>query len=145
LFVGNGVTQYFVPPEGSKNGKFDLNVDITFRNDAQLDEPAIVNFTLSSHGSSQGKTLSMPKSFAFVDFSGAKYPTTDLSMIYVDSEKHAVRMTATMERFVFLGFISADPALAEVVLDDDSSIVFPLNQNTKKNLHILHEEVSYNK
>lgn len=145
FFVSSDVVQYFVPPEESKGGSYTLSLDITFRNDVKNAMPATVNFTLSSHGSNLGKALLLPESFVFLDVSGAKFETKELATVYVDSKRNAVRMTAKMDRQVFLELISKGPVSAAVGLENGISILFPLNKRTKKNLQLLHEEVAYTK
>ena len=138
MYMQEGVPQYTFFAENSQSGAFTLSFEISFRDEREIGEPAIIEITMQCRNDDPF----LPVSFAFRTGSGSLIEASKPALISIDRSGNLVRMRSKMRRDTFLRILNEHPADVVLGLGNNASISFRLNERTQRELSLLQSEVA---
>ena len=111
-FVSPGIMQYFIPPTdwNAHDSRAKAQLDITYRNEAGI--PAIINITFIGENSMPREAVSVS-----LNGDGVNYPLNIITVIYRDSRKRELRISAEGDPNSLITLLEAESITLSAEID----------------------------
>ncbi|MDA8409818.1 MAG: hypothetical protein M0001_05430 [Treponema sp.] len=138
LFVREGVLQYYIPESSSRTAGYKLDIDLTFRDDPDVEPPVTINYSLHY----PPRDSSIPAHQYFLTRSGARIATGKSTLLYRERSRSTVRISTVMSRIALKELLSTPLSAFVVELGDSRTLAFPLPGHFSRELRHLSEDIS---